>query len=40
MRADHVIFIRGDNDLNFSYIAEGINIAMGAGLDRVALMTQ
>ena len=38
--ADHVIFIRGDKDLKFSYVAEVIDIARGAGLDRVVLMTQ
>lgn len=37
---NHVIFIRGDKELNFSYVAEVIGIAKGAGLDRVALMTQ
>jgi len=38
--ANHVIFVRGDKDLDFHYIAEVIDIAKGAGLDRVALMTQ
>ena len=38
--ANHVIFIRGDGKLDFQQIAEVIDIAKGAGLDRVALMTQ
>ncbi len=38
--ANHVIFVRGDKDLTFNYVAEVIDIAKGAGLDRVALMTQ
>jgi len=38
--ANHVIFIRGDKELDFQQIAEVIDIAKGAGLDRVALMTQ
>ncbi len=38
--ANHVIFVRGDKDLDFHYIAEVIDIAKGAGLDRVTLMTQ
>jgi biopolymer transport protein ExbD len=38
--ANHVIFVRGGKDLDFNYVAEVIDIAKGAGLDRVALMTQ
>jgi len=36
---NHVIFIRGDKKLDFQDVAEVIDIAKGAGLDRVALMT-
>jgi len=36
----HVIFVRGDRELDFRQIAEVIDIAKGAGVDRVALMTQ
>ncbi len=36
--ADHVIFVRAEKDLNFQQIAEVIDIAKGAGLERVALM--
>ena len=38
--ANHLIFIRGNKDLDFHHVAEVIDIAKGAGLDRVALMTQ
>jgi biopolymer transport protein ExbD len=34
----HVIFVRADKDLDFQQVAEVIDIAKGAGLDRVALM--
>ena len=39
-RGDGVIFMRGDKELEFRRIAEVIDIAKGAGLQRVALMTQ
>jgi biopolymer transport protein TolR len=35
---NHVIFVRAEKDLDFQYIAEVIDIAKGAGLERVALM--
>ena len=35
---DHVIFVRADKDMNFQQVAEVIDIAKGAGLERVALM--
>jgi biopolymer transport protein TolR len=38
-RGDEVIFVRGDKELEFRQIAEVIDIAKGAGLQRVALMT-
>jgi biopolymer transport protein TolR len=36
--ANHVIFVRGEKELDYNYIAEVIDIAKGAGLDRIALM--
>jgi biopolymer transport protein ExbD len=39
IRGDDVIFIAGDRDLKFRSIAEVIDVANGAGLRRVALMT-
>jgi biopolymer transport protein ExbD len=38
--ANNVIFVRGEADLEFGQIAEVIDIAKGAGLNRVALMTR
>jgi len=38
-RANSVVFIRGDKDLDFAQIAEVIDIAKGAGIDRIGLMT-
>lgn len=38
--ANHVIFVRCPKDLEYNYVATVIDLAKGAGLDRVALMTQ
>ena len=38
--ANHVIFVRCPKDLEYNYVANVIDLAKGAGLDRVALMTQ
>jgi len=38
-RAEKVVFVKGDNDLEFQYIARAIDIAKGAGIDKVGLMT-
>jgi len=35
---NRVIFVRADKDMNFQQVAEVIDIAKGAGLERVALM--
>jgi biopolymer transport protein TolR len=37
---NHVVFVRGAKDLDFRQVAEVIDIARGAGLNRIALMTQ
>jgi biopolymer transport protein ExbD len=37
---DHVIFVRGEKGIEFRPVAEVIDIANGAGLNRVALMTE
>src|SRR5688572_30720368 len=39
-RAERVVFVKGDPDLDFQYIAKAIDIAHGAGLDKVGLMTK
>lgn len=38
-RAERVMFVRGDDDLNFAYIAEVIDIAKAANVDHIGLMT-
>jgi biopolymer transport protein ExbD len=38
-RAEKIMFVRGDDDLNFQYIAEVIDIGRGAGVDHIGLMT-
>src|SRR3569623_524856 len=38
-RAERVMFVRGDDDLNFAYIAEVIAIAKAANVDHIGLMT-
>ncbi len=38
-RAERIMFIRGDDDVNFSYIAEIFDIAKSAGVDHIGLMT-
>ena len=39
MRADKVVFVKGDPDLEFQTIATAIDIAHSAGIDKVGLMT-
>ena len=38
-RAERVVFVRGDNELEYQYVAKAIDIAQGAGIDKVGLMT-
>ena len=38
-RAERVVFIRGDKDLEFDAVAKAIDIAKGAGIDKIGLMT-
>jgi biopolymer transport protein ExbD len=38
-RADRTLFLRGDRDLEFASVANVIDIARGAGVDRTALLT-
>ena len=37
---DRVIFVRGEKSLEFRAVAEVIDVARGAGLNRIALMTE
>jgi biopolymer transport protein TolR len=38
-RAEKVVFIKGDPDLDYATVARAIDIAHGAGIDKVGLMT-
>jgi biopolymer transport protein ExbD len=37
-RAERVVFVKGDPSLDYSWIARAIDIAHGAGIDKVGLM--
>jgi biopolymer transport protein TolR len=38
-RAERVVFVKGDPELTFETVANAIDIAKGAGLDKIGLMT-
>ena len=38
-RAERVMFVKGDDDVNFAAIAEVIDIGRSAGVDHIGLMT-
>jgi biopolymer transport protein ExbD len=38
-RAERIMFVRGDDDVNFAYVAEVIDIGRAAGVDHIGLMT-
>lgn len=38
-RAERVVFVKGDPEIEFQYVARTIDIAKGAGIDKVGLMT-
>jgi biopolymer transport protein ExbD len=38
-RAERVVFVKGDPSLDFLWVARAIDIAHGAGIDKVGLMT-
>ncbi|MDQ2949358.1 MAG: biopolymer transporter ExbD [Acidobacteriota bacterium] len=38
-RAERLIFVKGDPDLDFQTVAKVIDIAKGAGMDKIGLMT-
>jgi biopolymer transport protein TolR len=39
-RADHVAFVKGDDDVDFQYIADTIAIARNSGVERIGLLTK
>ena len=38
-RAERIMFVRGDDDVNFAYVAEVIDIGHAANVDHIGLMT-
>ena len=38
-RAERVMFVRGDDDVNFAYVAEVIDIGKAANVDHIGIMT-
>ncbi len=38
-RATKVLFVKGDPDVDYRYVAQAIDDAKGAGLDKVGIMT-
>jgi biopolymer transport protein TolR len=38
-RAEKVVFVRGDTDVDFQYVADVIDVAHHAGVERVGLLT-
>jgi biopolymer transport protein TolR len=38
-RAERVVFVKGDPTLEYQWVAKAIDIAHGAGIDKVGLMT-
>jgi len=38
-RAERVVFVKGDPDIDFQYVARAIDVAKGAGIDKIGLMT-
>jgi biopolymer transport protein ExbD len=38
-RAERVVFVRADKDLQFESVATAIDMAKGAGIDKIGLMT-
>ena len=39
-RADHVAFVKGDDEIDFQYVADAISIARESGVDKVGLLTR
>ena len=38
-RAERVVFVKGDPDIEYQYVARAIDTAKGVGIDKVGLMT-
>jgi len=37
-RSDRIMFVKGDPDIEYRYVAEVVDIAHGAGIDKIGLM--
>jgi biopolymer transport protein ExbD len=40
LRAERIAFLRGDDDVDFEYVAEVIDLARDAGVEKVGLLTK
>jgi biopolymer transport protein TolR len=40
LRAERIAFVRGDDDIDFQYVADVIDLAHDAGVERVGLLTE
>ncbi|MCC7348740.1 MAG: biopolymer transporter ExbD, partial [Variibacter sp.] len=38
-RAERVVFVKGDPDIEYQFVARAIDTAKGVGIDKVGLMT-
>ena len=39
-RAERILFVKGDDDVDFQYVADAISIARDSGVQRVGLLTK
>jgi biopolymer transport protein TolR len=39
-RAEKVAFVKGDDDVEFQYVADAISIARNSGVDKIGLLTK
>jgi biopolymer transport protein ExbD len=39
-RADHVPFVKSDDEIDFQYVADAISIARSSGVDKIGLLTR
>jgi len=39
-RAERVAFVKGDDDVDFQYVADAISIARNSGVERIGLLTR
>ena len=39
-RAERVAFVKGDDDVDFQYVADAISIARNSGVDRIGLLSR